>query len=70
MSLFAIGDLHLSLGGEKPMDVFGGRWQDYTEKIVKGFGAVVGEEDNTQGQPRLLVVYGVQGQKILCGKPN
>jgi len=47
MSLFAIGDLHLSLGGEKPMDVFGGRWQDYTEKIVKGFGAVVGEEDTT-----------------------
>ena len=47
MSLFAIGDLHLSLGGEKPMDVFGGRWQDYTEKIVKGFGAVVGEKDTT-----------------------
>ena len=47
MSLFAIGDLHLSLGGEKPMDVFGGRWQDYTEKIKKGFAAVVGPEDVT-----------------------
>ena len=47
MSLFAIGDLHLSLGAEKPMDVFGGRWQDYTEKIKKGFAAVVGPEDVT-----------------------
>lgn len=47
MSLFAIGDLHLSLNGEKPMDVFGGRWQDYTNKIKKGFEAVVSENDVT-----------------------
>jgi predicted phosphohydrolase len=47
MSLFAIGDLHLSLGCEKPMDVFGGRWQDYTEKIKNGFAAVVSDEDTT-----------------------
>lgn len=47
MSLFAIGDLHLSLGAEKPMDVFGGRWQDYTEKIKNGFAAVVSPEDVT-----------------------
>ena len=33
MSLYAIGDLHLSLGGDKPMDVFGGRWENYVEKI-------------------------------------
>ena len=26
MALFAIGDPHLSLGSNKPMDVFGGRW--------------------------------------------
>ena len=47
MSLFAIGDLHLSLGSEKPMDVFGGRWQDYVDKIREGFHAVVTEEDWT-----------------------
>ena len=47
MSLFAIGDLHLSLNGDKPMDVFGGRWQDYTNKIKKGFEAVVSENDVT-----------------------
>ena len=26
MSLYAIGDLHLSLAGDKPMDVFGEVW--------------------------------------------
>ena len=29
------------------MDVFGGRWQDYTNKIKKGFEAVVSENDVT-----------------------
>ena len=37
MALYAIGDLHLSLKTNKPMDVFGGNWIDYTEKIKKGF---------------------------------
>ncbi len=40
MALYAIGDLHLSLGVEKPMDVFGGRWENYVEKISYGFGDV------------------------------
>lgn len=44
MALFAIGDLHLSLCGEKPMDVFGGRWTDYVEKIRRGFSLLT-EED-------------------------
>lgn len=34
MALYAIGDLHLSLGpADKPMDVFGGRWTGYMEKL-------------------------------------
>jgi len=37
LALYAIGDLHLSLGTDKPMDVFGGDWSNYTEKIEKGF---------------------------------
>ncbi|MCL2661887.1 MAG: metallophosphoesterase [Oscillospiraceae bacterium] len=37
MALFAIGDLHLSFGVDKPMDKFGGGWKDYTEKIKTGF---------------------------------
>ena len=39
MALFAIGDLHLSLGGSKPMDVFTG-WDGYVEKLQKGFEQV------------------------------
>ena len=44
MSLFAIGDLHLSLDGSKSMSVFGGRWTDYQQKIERGFSLLT-EED-------------------------
>jgi len=37
MGLFAMGDLHLSLAADKPMDVFGGRWEQYMDKIAEGF---------------------------------
>lgn len=38
MSLYAIGDLHLSFGiKDKPMDVFGAGWQNYMEKIENNF---------------------------------
>ena len=37
LALYAIGDLHLSLKTNKPMDVFGGNWIDYTKKIKTGF---------------------------------
>lgn len=40
MALYAIGDLHLSLGAEKPMDVFGGNWRDHTEKLKAGFAGL------------------------------
>jgi hypothetical protein len=40
MALFAIGDLHLSFGVDKPMDKFGGEWKDYTEKIEAGFNTL------------------------------
>ena len=33
MALYAIGDLHLSFGTDKPMDVFGGAWSGYVEKL-------------------------------------
>ncbi|MCM1148853.1 MAG: metallophosphoesterase [Butyricicoccus sp.] len=46
MSLYAIGDLHLSLGGDKPMDVFGRRWENHVEKLREGFAAL-GPEDVT-----------------------
>lgn len=44
MALYAIGDTHLSLSTEKPMDVFGGRWENYIEKLREGL-SVLTEED-------------------------
>lgn len=40
MALFVLGDTHLSLGGNKPMDVFGGAWVDYVDKLKAGFQVV------------------------------
>ena len=45
MAIFSIADLHLSLSTPKPMDVFGNRWQGYTEKIEKNWRAVVKDGD-------------------------
>lgn len=46
MALYAIGDLHLCLGAPKPMDIFGGAWVGYMEKLRDGM-SVVGPEDTT-----------------------
>jgi len=46
MALYAIGDLHLCLGAPKPMDVFGGAWVGYMEKLRDGL-AVIQPEDTT-----------------------
>ena len=77
MALYAIGDLHLSLGAEKPMDVFGGRWQDYMEKLDSGL-SVLREEDTVvlcgdtswgmtleEALPDFLYLERIPGTKIL-----
>ena len=33
MAIYAISDLHLSFGNNKPMDIFGVNWENHTEKI-------------------------------------
>ncbi len=45
MAIFAISDLHLSLGGDKPMDVFGSKWSNYTEKMEKVWNSIVTDDD-------------------------
>ena len=44
MALFAIADLHLSFGTDKPMDVFHG-WEGYTDKLEKNWNVCVKPED-------------------------
>ena len=45
MALFTISDLHLPLGIDKPMDIFGGEWDNYVERIEKNWQAIVKDED-------------------------
>ena len=45
MSLYVIADLHLSKSTEKPMDIFGSRWDGYMEKIEKCWRERVTDED-------------------------
>ena len=44
MALYAIGDLHLCLGAPKPMDVFGGAWVGYMQKLKEGLSVVQPED--------------------------
>lgn len=44
MALFAIADLHLSLGEDKPMDIFAG-WTDYVERLEQNWRALITDDD-------------------------
>ena len=46
MALYAIGDLHLCLSAPKPMDIFGGSWIGYMDKLKDGL-SVIGADDTT-----------------------
>ncbi len=44
MSLYVLSDLHLAYGAHKPMDIFGGRWEGYQEKLAESL-KVLKQED-------------------------
>lgn len=44
MALYTLGDTHLSLGGNKAMDSFGGAWEGYVNKLRSAFAGLT-EED-------------------------
>lgn len=45
MSIYAIGDLHLSFTQDKPMDIFGANWTNHVEKIQTNWIARVRDND-------------------------
>ena len=45
MKIYAISDLHLSNSCDKPMDVFGGNWENYTEKIQENWKSKISKND-------------------------
>ena len=44
MALYVLGDPHLSFRAQKPMDVFGGAWDGYVDKLREGL-SVLRDED-------------------------
>lgn len=62
MSLYAIGDLHLCLGAPKPMDIFGGAWVGYMEKLEQGLSCIT-ENDTTVLLGDLSWALGLQEAK-------
>ncbi|MBQ4562391.1 MAG: metallophosphoesterase [Clostridia bacterium] len=45
MALFVLADTHLSITTHKPMDIFGSRWKDHTDRIRQEWEAVVSPDD-------------------------
>ncbi|MGE5472645.1 MAG: metallophosphoesterase [Ignavibacteriales bacterium] len=45
MALFAISDMHLSLGNDKPMDIFSDKWEGHAQKIQENWAKTVTEAD-------------------------
>ena len=45
MKIWAISDPHFSFGSEKPMDIFGGAWENHVENFFKNWNDVVADDD-------------------------
>lgn len=78
MRVFAISDLHLSFGVDKPMDIFGPQWAGHADKIRLSWDSRITDEDwvlvggdtswglsMAEAQPDLDWLGERPGQKIL-----
>ena len=79
MRLFAIGDLHMSGGEDKPMDIFGPQWDRHFLRISENWSRLVGPEDIvlipgdiswamqlTNALEDLRTIAELPGRKIIC----
>ena len=79
MRLFAIGDLHMSGGDDKPMDVFGSQWDRHFLHIRENWLKLVSEDDTVlipgdiswamqlqDAAADLEEIGRLPGRKILC----
>lgn len=82
MSVFTIADTHLSGGVEKPMDIFGPRWREWTRLLCENWRAAVGESDTVvipgdvswamtleEAEPDLRLLDSLPGTKLI-GRGN
>lgn len=78
MGLFVIGDLHLSIGVNKPMDIFGEQWVEHHTKIQKNWMKMIEEDDTVlipgdiswamsmeEAMKDLMWIQALPGRKIL-----
>lgn len=78
MSLYAIGDLHLSFTVDKPMDIFGSVWKNHEKKIEKYWNKKITDHDTVvitgdhswgrnlqEARADLDFIAGLPGRKIL-----
>ncbi len=77
MALYAMGDLHLCLGAPKPMDIFGGAWVGYMEKLKEGLKVLTPEDtlvlmgdlswalDLASSQADFAWINAIPGKKII-----
>lgn len=80
MSIFAIADLHLSFcpDVDKSMSVFGGRWENYEDRLEKAWRHMVSEDDTViivgdiswgikleEAMFDLKWIHGLPGKKIM-----
>lgn len=79
MGLYAISDLHLSLKSDKPMDIFGEKWNDHHEKIKENWIKKIRPQDTVliagdiswsmnieEGSLDLEWIHNLPGRKIIC----
>ena len=45
LAVYAISDLHLSFGTDKPMNIFGPKWENYTNKLKENWQTKICPED-------------------------
>ncbi|NLU51274.1 MAG: serine/threonine protein phosphatase [Clostridiaceae bacterium] len=78
MAIYAISDLHLSFGTNKPMHVFGDKWKDHPLIVKENWLKIVGEDDYVlipgdiswginleEADPDLAFIESLPGKKIM-----
>lgn len=78
MSLFVIADPHLSLGVNKPMNIFGPHWQDHDDRLRQNWLELISDEDTViipgdiswgmhliDALPDLQFLHALPGRKLL-----
>ncbi len=78
MAVFAMSDLHLPLGIDKPMEIFGGGWDHYVERISENWKSAVKETDTVliggdvswatyleEALPDFHFIEGLPGRKLI-----